>query len=52
MGKREKGVVRTSVDGQSPLTTYYLNEMGKEAIERYGLTKYLRKEVKSDEQRS
>lgn len=52
MEQLEKGVVRSKTDGESPVTTFYLRAMSEDSIEQYGLTKYLRKEVKSDEQGS
>jgi len=52
MEQREKGVVRSRVDGQLAMTTYFLKQMSEDLIEKYGLTKYLRKEVTSDEQGS
>ena len=52
MEQRERGIKRMQIEGQSPLTTYSLREMDRDAIERYGLSKYLRREVKPDEQGS
>lgn len=52
MEQREKGIVRTNVAGQQTVTTYYLRQMNADLIEKYGLAKYMRKDVKSDEQGS